>query len=33
VGPLVNFQEFYDAFGIKAGDPMWREQEKRAKIW
>lgn len=33
VGPLVNFQEFYDAFGIKSGDPMWREQEKRAKIW
>ena len=33
VGPLENFQEFYDAFGIKAGDPMWRAPELRAKIW
>jgi putative endopeptidase len=32
-GPLVNFQPFYDAFGIKAGDPMWVPVEKRAKIW
>lgn len=33
IGPLVNFQPFYDAFGIKEGDPMWRPVEKRAKIW
>jgi putative endopeptidase len=33
VGPLVNVQTFYDAFGIKAGDPMWRAPELRAKIW
>ncbi len=33
IGPLVNMQEFYDAFGIKAGDPMWVPPEKRAKIW
>ena len=33
IGPLVNFQPFYDAFGIKAGDPMWVPPEKRAKIW
>ena len=33
VGPLVNLQEFYDAFGIKEGDPMWRKPEHRAKIW
>ncbi|HET7536184.1 MAG TPA: M13 family metallopeptidase, partial [Candidatus Didemnitutus sp.] len=32
-GPLVNLQEFYDAFGIKEGDPMWRKPELRAKIW
>jgi len=32
-GPLVNFQPFYDAFGIKEGDPMWVPLEKRAKIW
>jgi predicted metalloendopeptidase len=29
----VNVQEFYDAFGIKAGAPMWRPPELRAKIW
>jgi len=29
----VNFQPFYDAFGIKEGDPMWRKPEDRAKIW
>ena len=33
IGPLVNLQEFYDAFGIKEGDPMWIPPEKRAKIW
>ncbi|MEI6106406.1 MAG: M13 family metallopeptidase [Opitutae bacterium] len=32
-GPLVNFQPFYDAFGIKAGDTMWVPPEKRARIW
>ena len=32
-GPLVNVQAFYDAFGIKEGAPMWRDPEKRAKIW
>lgn len=31
--PLQNFQEFYDAFGIKEGDPMWRKPELRARIW
>ncbi len=33
IGPLVNLQEFFDAFGIKEGDPMWRQPELRAKIW
>jgi len=33
IGALVNFQPFYDAFGIKAGDPMWLPPEQRAKIW
>lgn len=32
-GPLVNQQSFFDAFGIKEGDPMWRKPEDRAKIW
>jgi len=29
----VNLQPFYDAFGIREGDPMWRKPEDRAKIW
>jgi putative endopeptidase len=32
-GPLVNLPEFYAAFGVKEGDPMWRPPELRAKIW
>jgi putative endopeptidase len=33
IGPHVNVQEFYDAFGIKEGTPMWRPKEQRALIW
>ena len=32
-GPHVNVQEFYDAFGIKPGTPMYRAPELRARIW
>ena len=30
---LQQFQQFYDAFGIKAGDGMWLAPEKRVTIW
>jgi putative endopeptidase len=33
LGPVVNVPEFYEAFGVKKGDPMWRDEEKRARIW
>jgi putative endopeptidase len=33
IGPLVNLPEFFEAFGIEEGDPMWRAPELRAKIW
>jgi putative endopeptidase len=33
IGAHVNLQEFYDAFAIKDGMPMWRSPDKRAKIW
>lgn len=33
IGPLVNQEAFFAAFGIKEGDPMWRKPEERAKIW
>src|SRR3954470_8479280 len=33
VGPHVNVQPFYDAFGIKKGAPMFRSPDLRAIIW
>ncbi len=33
IGPHVNLDEFYRAFGIKAGAPMYREENARARIW
>ena len=32
-GPFSDIPEFYAAFGIKKGDPMWLAPEKRVKIW
>jgi putative endopeptidase len=31
--PLTGMEEFYAAFGIKEGDPMYRKPQERAKIW
>ena len=33
IGPIVNMPEFYTTFGIKKGDAMWRDQDRRIKIW
>jgi putative endopeptidase len=33
IGPHVNMEQFYEAFGIGADAPMWRAPELRAKIW
>lgn len=33
VGPLMNFAEFYKAFNIKEGAPIWRSPDQRAHIW
>ncbi len=30
---LRNFGEFFDAFGIQEGDPMWRPEAERVHIW
>ena len=30
---LRNFQEFFDAFDIQEGDPMFRPEEERVHIW
>ena len=32
-GPLSNMPEFYEAFGVKEGDKMYRAKENRAEIW
>jgi putative endopeptidase len=32
-GPIVNIDSWYDAFGIKSGDAMYKEPTKRTKIW
>lgn len=32
-GPLSDIDEFYDAFGIKEGDKMFRPKNLRVKIW
>ena len=32
-GPVVNIPEFYEAFGIKKGDKMYRDNSLRVNIW
>ncbi|MBI3512229.1 MAG: M13 family metallopeptidase [Bacteroidetes bacterium] len=33
IGPFSNVPEFYDAFHVKPGDPMWRADSVRVSIW
>jgi putative endopeptidase len=33
LGPLSNIPEFYNAFSVKDGDGMFRNEDKRVKIW
>lgn len=32
-GPVANVPEFYEAFGVKEGNKMWRPDSIRVKIW
>ena len=32
-GPVVNVPDFYEAFGIKPGDKMYRADSLRVNIW
>lgn len=32
-GPFANIPEFYEAFGVKEGQPMWRADSVRVSIW
>ena len=33
IGPVTNMPEFYGAYGVKPGDPMYRADDVRVKIW
>jgi putative endopeptidase len=33
LGPMANIPEFYEAFGVKPGQPMYRTQAERVQIW
>jgi putative endopeptidase len=33
LGPLSNVPEFYEAFGVKPGQPMWRPDSIRVEVW
>jgi putative endopeptidase len=33
LGPMSNIPEFYRAFGVKPGQPMWRAPQDRVRIW
>ena len=33
LGPLSNMPEFYEVFGVKEGDGMYRDEKVRVKIW
>jgi putative endopeptidase len=33
IGPLANIPDFYDAFGVKQGQPMWLPPEAHVQIW
>ncbi|MBL7925568.1 MAG: M13 family metallopeptidase [Bacteroidia bacterium] len=32
-GPLSNMPQFYEAFGVKQNNGMWRNENEQAKIW
>ncbi len=33
IGPVVNINDFYEAFNIKPTDPLYRDEKSRIKIW
>ncbi|MES2148776.1 MAG: M13 family metallopeptidase [Pseudomonadota bacterium] len=33
LGPMANIPEFHEAFGVKAGEPMYRATGERVQIW
>ena len=33
IGPVTNMVPFYEAFGVKPGDKMYRADAVRVRIW
>lgn len=33
VGPIINMDEFHNAFDVKEGDKMFKSEDERVKIW
>jgi putative endopeptidase len=33
IGPVTNMVPFYEAFGVKPGDKMYRPDSTRVQIW
>jgi putative endopeptidase len=33
IGPFSNTPEFYEAFGVKENNKMWRSDSTRVSIW
>jgi putative endopeptidase len=33
IGPVSNIPDFYEAFGIREGQPTWRASDARVQIW
>jgi putative endopeptidase len=33
IGPVSNVPAFYEAYGVKAGDKMFRDDSVRVQIW
>ncbi len=32
-GPVSNYDKFYESFGVKKGDALWREPKERTTVW
>jgi len=33
IGPLINIDDFYQAFDVKPGQNMFRPEDQRARVW
>jgi len=33
IGPVSNVTDFFTAFGIGQGQPMWRPEDQHVRVW